>query len=87
MEMKKIEITLCTGTMCYVTGGSNYFLLEENLSEQIMASLDIRGVTCLGHCKKSREGKFPCMVINGTAHFGLALDEAVAIIKEIYNTI
>jgi NADH:ubiquinone oxidoreductase subunit E len=57
------EITVCTGTTCYVMGGAE---LLDDLERAIDAgeiSGCLRGSTCLGHCKA---GEPPYIVIDDT---------------------
>ena len=51
--MKKIKVSICTGTACFVMGASEIMLLEEELT-----------VTCLELCKNSEYGKAPFVKIN-----------------------
>ena len=55
--MKKHKVTICTGTACFVMGGSELLLLEEQLSDELKAITEIEGCSCLGICKQSEHGK------------------------------
>ena len=35
--MKKIKVSICTGTACFVMGASEIMLLEEKLSDELWA--------------------------------------------------
>jgi NADH:ubiquinone oxidoreductase subunit E len=63
---KKIKISICTGTACFVMGASEIMLLEEKLPETIRQSVDleIEGLTCMGNCKDRKTGKPPFVKIN-----------------------
>ena len=43
--MKKIKVSICTGTACFVMGASEILLLEENLSPEVAQYVEIEGVT------------------------------------------
>ena len=63
MNTSHHEITVCTGTTCYVMGGAE---LLDDLERAIDAGEingRLRGSTCLGHCKA---GEPPYVVVNGT---------------------
>jgi len=68
--MKKNTVTICTGTACFVMGGSDLLLLEEQLPDDLKAVTYIEGSTCIGACERSEEGKHqsdraPFVKING----------------------
>ena len=68
--MKKHKVTICTGTACFVMGGSELMLLEEQLPDDLKAVTDIEGSPCIGDCKRSEYGKTqsdhaPFVQING----------------------
>ena len=69
--MKKNKVTVCTGTTCFVMGGSELLLLEDQLPPELKAVTDIEGATCLGLCKRAEPGASrtacaPFVTINGT---------------------
>jgi len=55
--MKKHKVTICTGTACFVMGGSELLLLEEQLPDDLKEITDIEGSPCIGNCKQSEYGK------------------------------
>jgi NADH:ubiquinone oxidoreductase subunit E len=57
--MTKIEITICTGTTCYVMGAGRLLLLQDELSDRQRQQVEIKGSNCLGLCKQGQYGKAP----------------------------
>jgi len=55
--MSKHKVTICTGTACFVMGGSELLLLEEQLPDELKAITEIEGSPCIGTCKHSEFGK------------------------------
>jgi NADH:ubiquinone oxidoreductase subunit E len=55
--MSKHKVTICTGTACFVMGGSELLLLEEQLPDDLKAITEIEGSPCIGTCKHSEFGK------------------------------
>jgi NADH:ubiquinone oxidoreductase subunit E len=55
--MNKHKVTICTGTACFVMGGSELLLLEEQLPDDLKAITEIEGSPCIGTCKHSEFGK------------------------------
>jgi NADH:ubiquinone oxidoreductase subunit E len=62
---EKIHITVCTGTACFVMGGSELVMLEEHLPAAIKDQVEISGSACLGFCKQATTGKAPFVKIDG----------------------
>jgi NADH:ubiquinone oxidoreductase subunit E len=68
--MKKHTVTICTGTACFVMGGSDLLLLEEQLPDDLKAVTDIVGSPCIGACEhseysKAQSSRAPFIQING----------------------
>ncbi len=57
--MTKIEITICTGTACYVMGAGRLLLLQDELTDRQVQQVEIKGCNCLGLCKQGQYGKAP----------------------------
>jgi NADH:ubiquinone oxidoreductase subunit E len=62
---KRIRVTVCCGTACYVLGGSELLDLGERLPEGLRARVDVDGEPCLGLCKDSKAGAKPFVKIDG----------------------
>ena len=62
--MKKITVSICTGTACFVMGASELMLLEEELYPELKEIVEIEGITCLDLCKNAECGKAPFVKIN-----------------------
>lgn len=62
----KIKVTICTGTACYVMGGSELLLLEEMLPESLRSRVEICASECLGVCHRPGEGRPPYVRIGET---------------------
>lgn len=64
--VKRIRVTVCCGTACYVLGGSELLDIGEKLSPQLRSRVDVDGVPCLGLCKDSQTGSRPFARVDGT---------------------
>lgn len=62
---EKIKIVICTGTHCFVMGGSDLLLLEDHIPESLKQHVSIEGSNCLGFCEDRTKGKAPFVEING----------------------
>ncbi len=81
---KKIEVKICTGTLCYVMGGADLQLLDEHLPEELVDRVVIKGSPCLEHCNnKDTNAKAPYVEINGKVMSDATVIKVVNAIKEI----
>lgn len=60
-----VKVTVCSGTACYVMGGSELLLLEEHIPVRWKDRVEIEGAPCLGLCKDRVVGKAPYAMIDG----------------------
>jgi NADH:ubiquinone oxidoreductase subunit E len=61
----KIRVTVCSGTTCYLMGGSEFLLLEEQLPPELRERVVVEGKPCLEHCRRGAKGKAPFVLIDG----------------------
>lgn len=62
--MKKITITICAGTACYLMGASHLQTMEESIPAKYKPYVEIKGVRCLGLCDNENYGEAPYVMIN-----------------------
>ena len=60
----KIRVEICTGTTCFVMGGAELLLLEENLPEHLKDQVEITGTICMNHCKSNPANQAPYVRVN-----------------------
>ena len=82
--MKKIKVSICTGTACYVMGASELLLLEEMLPENLKDKVEIEGVTCLEKCKSAGIGKSkaPFVMVDDELISSATVQSVIAKIEE-----
>ncbi|MGM0443387.1 MAG: NAD(P)H-dependent oxidoreductase subunit E [Fibrobacterota bacterium] len=82
---KKLTLTLCTGTTCFVMGGSDLLTIEEYLENSITENLSIKGSPCLGYCKQFRDMKPPFVVFDGEVLSSVTLPQLVKKINDRFR--
>ena len=62
--MGRINVTICTGTTCYVMGAGNLLSIKEHMDEKLAELVDIEGSNCLDFCKDESSGHAPFAKVN-----------------------
>ena len=81
----KIHITICTGTACFVMGGSELVMLEEHLPAKLKDFVEISGSTCLGYCKHETSCKAPFVKIDGVVMNQASVPKILAYLEKNLN--
>lgn len=76
--MDKITVRVCTGTTCFLMGGSWLESLEDNLPPHLRDRVEVVGVPCLGYCKDREYGKAPYVVVGTEVLSAPALADVIA---------
>ena len=82
---KKLSVTICTGTLCYVMGGAELQVLEEHLSPEVLDRIEISGSPCLDCCNQDGAGKAPFVKIGDQIVSEASISKVVEIIKKELN--
>lgn len=80
--MSKLTVKICTGTLCYVMGGAELQLLDEHLSPELLAKVDISGSPCLDCCNSNDSAKAPFVKVGDRVISGATITKVVEAIKE-----
>lgn len=78
---KRIRVTVCCGTACYVLGGSDLLDLGEKLPPELCSRVDVDGEPCLGLCKDSKAGARPFVKIDGVVLSGATLSSVIDAVR------
>lgn len=82
--MKKIKVSICTGTACYVMGASELLLLGENLPEKLRNAVEIEGVPCIEQCHGGMKKHPPYVKIDEELIPSATLQTVISKIEEKY---
>lgn len=80
--MKTVNVTICTGTTCFLMGAAKFQLLEESLPESLRPHVRIEGSHCLGLCGDRNVGKAPFVLIDGEPVASATLPRLVELIEQ-----
>lgn len=78
---KRIRVTVCCGTACYVLGGSELLDLSEKLPADLRNRVDVDGEPCLGLCKDSKAGARPFVKIDGEVLPGASVSSVIDAVR------
>lgn len=82
---RKIRVSICSGTACFVMGASDLLLLEESLPQTLRPFVEIDGSTCLGFCRERARGKAPFVLVDGEVMTEATLPRLIAKIRELVD--
>lgn len=68
--MKKTEVKICMGTMCYVMGGAHLKDVVDMLPEDMRPLVEVSYSPCLGMCQHG--GDPPYVLLNGKTVAGVS---------------
>jgi len=77
-----VKIVVCSGTACYVMGGSELLLLDDHIPGKWKARIQIEGSPCLGYCKDKKHGKAPFAMVDGTLLSQATVPEVLRLVAE-----
>ena len=80
--MKNIQVSICTGTSCYLSGAAHLLLLDDMLDPYLKQHVEIRGAHCLGLCNKTENGKPPYAKMNDQIVANANITKVLAAIHE-----
>ena len=81
--MKKIKVSICTGTTCYLMGGAHLLTLDEVLDPALAEHVEICGSHCLGLCNDDANGKAPFAKVNDHIIADATLMKVVTKVREL----
>ncbi len=80
-----LVVKICTGTACYVQGGSFLLDLEDQLTTEERERVEVQGVGCLGYCGGTENVRPPFAVIGEKLMGGIDLNALTVAVKTELN--
>lgn len=80
--MNKVIVKICTGTLCYVMGGSELQLLGDYIPDEIQGRVEIKGATCLDFCNQVGSAKAPFVMVNEKVVSNATIAKVLNVIQE-----
>ena len=85
--MKKIKVQICSGTTCFVMGGSELLLLPDILPDEMKDCVEIEAINCMDKCRNCGEEKSPFVIVNGKSLEKVTLNSLFETVQKIYQGI
>lgn len=79
---KKLEVKICTCTLCYVMGGAELQLIDEFIPDDIIDKIDIKGAPGLEYCNGANGLKAPFVMVGDRVISEASISKVVDAIKE-----
>jgi NADH:ubiquinone oxidoreductase subunit E len=80
MDGDVLKIIICSGTACFVMGGSELLLLEDELPEAWRGRVAVEAAPCLGFCKDRSCGRAPFVEVGGEGLASATMPALLALI-------
>lgn len=80
--MKKVTVSICTGTTCYLMGGAHLLTFDEMLDPCTANFVEIKGSHCLGLCDSEANGKPPFVKVNDHVISDATLNKVLDKVRE-----
>jgi len=85
-EHKEIEIKICCGTNCYITGGSDLHSITNYLPEEIASHTRVKGSLCEDRCTDFLKTKAaPFAWVNNKIIEGATIDKIKALVFDSWE--
>lgn len=79
--MKKVRVQICTGTTCFIMGAAHLQRLDEVLTGELQAAVEIEGCRCLGFCDDKSKGAPPFVMVGDECVSEATIDSVIASIQ------
>ncbi len=80
---KKIKLEVCSGTACFVMGGSDLLTIFEYLTPEEQSGVSLAAVPCFEHCRGGENLRPPFVVVDGTVYDKMSINRLSARLKEL----
>jgi NADH:ubiquinone oxidoreductase subunit E len=81
--MKKVNVSICTGTTCYLMGAAHLLDIDEVLDPYVRDRVEIRGVHCLGLCNDETSGRAPFVKVDDRIIADANITKVIDAIRDI----
>ncbi len=78
---RKIHLQVCSGTACFIMGGSDLLTVYEYLSPEERDMVSLAAVPCFEHCR-NEELRPPFIVIDGELFDRMNMDRMLLLLRE-----
>ncbi|MCC8035602.1 MAG: hypothetical protein LIO77_06700 [Rikenellaceae bacterium] len=77
----KLQVKICTGTLCYVMGGAELQLIDEHIPQELLPFIEVSGAPCLDVCEK-KAGSAPFAKVGDKLISQASINQIVAAIRD-----
>lgn len=81
MDGEVLKVIICSGTACFVMGGSELLLLEDELPATWRGRVAVEAAPCLGSCKDRSCGRAPFVKVGDEEFMGVTMPALLALIS------
>ncbi|VGO14834.1 hypothetical protein PDESU_03403 [Pontiella desulfatans] len=81
--MKKVNVSICTGTTCYLMGAAHLLALDEVLDPYVRELVEVSGAHCLGLCNDEAHGRAPFVMVDDRVISDANLTKVLDAVRDI----
>lgn len=78
----KINVQVCSGTACFVMGGSDLLTVFDYLNADEQKHVLLSAIPCFEHCKVDEQKKPPYVLVDGKLHSKVTMPYLLEVIRE-----
>ncbi len=82
---KKVNVVICSGTLCYLMGGAELQMLNDYLPLELKNKVEIKGSPCLDLCNFPENGRPPFAMVNGRSLSQVSVESLISEIRKELN--
>lgn len=80
MKTKKINLQVCSGTACFVMGGSDLLSIFDFLQPEDQQHVQLSAIPCFEHCRNGNDLRPPFVVIDEVVYDKMSINNLVSIL-------
>ena len=79
---QKIKLKICSGTACFITGGSDLLTIFDYLTPEEQKCISLMALPCLNNCKDEKDFHPPFVIIDDIQYEKMTIDKLCTLLKD-----
>ncbi len=83
---QKIKLKICSGTACFITGGSDLLTIFDYLTPEEQKCVSLMAIPCFEKCEDEKNLRPPLVIIDGIKYEKMTISKLSMILKDKIKT-